>query len=245
MISEILIRIDNDATVPLYRQIYEQLRHTILTGLLQHKTALPPSRVLAEQLGVSRTVVLEAYSQLQGEGFILSQQGSKTYVNAPSEPVTILANKTSETYNAELNSKVLDLMQRAADLPLWTASDNKQPRPIIDFKHGIPAWDQFPMEQWANCLSEACRQSTPEHLTYAAAEGSLSLRLAIAVLLRHTRSLNADPDHIIITTGATQALDILSRVLLQEGDRLLMKILRIPCCVIYLPSPVQKLCLFL
>jgi len=223
LISEILIRIDNDTSVPLYRQIYEQLRHAILTGLLQHKTALPPSRVLADQLGVSRTVVLEAYNQLQSEGFILSRQGAKTYVNALPEPITIPAYKTGETYNVELNDKVHGLLQRV-DLPLWTASDNdEQPRPIIDFKHGIPAWDQFPMGQWAQCLAETCRQSTPEQLTYAAAEGSLSLRTTIAALLRHTRSLHADPEQIIITTGATQALDILTRVLLQEGDQVVVE----------------------
>jgi len=222
LISEILIQIDNDISVPLYRQIYEQLRHAIITGLLQHQTALPPSRVLAEQLGISRTVVLEAYSQLQSEGFILSQQGAKTCVNAPPKPIITPAPKACGTYNVELNSKVHGLMQRA-DLPLWAASNNGQPRPLIDFKHGIPAWDQFPMGQWAKCLSEACRQSTPEQLTYAAAEGSISLRTAIAALLRHTRSLHADPDHIIITTGATQALDILTRVLLQEGDQVIVE----------------------
>jgi len=222
LISEVLIRIENDNSVPLYRQIYEQLRHAIITGLLQHKTALPPSRVLAEQLGVSRTVILEAYSQLQSEGFILSQQGAKTCVNAPPRPITTPAHNACGTYNIELNGKVHDLMQRA-DLPLWASSDNEQHRPIIDFKHGIPAWDQFPMGQWAKCLSEACRLSTPEQLTYAAAEGSLSLRTAIAALLRHTRSLHADPDHIVITTGATQALDILTRVLLQEGDQVVVE----------------------
>jgi len=217
LIPEVLIRIDNDTSVPLYRQIYEQLRHAILTGLLQHETALPPSRVLAGQLGVSRTVVLEAYGQLQSEGYVLSRQGAGTCVNAPPKPVTAPATKACETYNGQLNGKVNGLIKQA-DLPLWAPSDKEQPRSIIDFRHGIPAWDQFPMGQWVQCLSEACRQAAPEHLTYANAEGALSLRTEIAALLRHTRSLHANPDHIIITTGATQALDILTRVLLQEGD---------------------------
>src|SRR4051812_27486916 len=65
---------------PLSRQIYLRLREAILAGSPQPRERLPSSRDLAEQLQVSRTVVLVAYDQLLAEGFVLGRHGSGTYV---------------------------------------------------------------------------------------------------------------------------------------------------------------------
>jgi GntR family transcriptional regulator / MocR family aminotransferase len=62
------IRLDgNDASIPLYRKIYESIRHAILSGEYESKMRLPSSRTLAEQLGVSRLTVVNAYEQLFAE----------------------------------------------------------------------------------------------------------------------------------------------------------------------------------
>ena len=65
---------------PLSRQIYAGLRRAILSGMLRSGERLPSTRDLAEQLRVSRTVVLLAYDQLLAEGSILGRTGSGTYV---------------------------------------------------------------------------------------------------------------------------------------------------------------------
>jgi GntR family transcriptional regulator/MocR family aminotransferase len=65
---------------PFFRQIYKGLRQAILSGAVPSGERLPSTRDLAEQLGVSRTVVLLAYEQLLAEGFAEGRGGSGTYV---------------------------------------------------------------------------------------------------------------------------------------------------------------------
>src|SRR5579872_2661883 len=66
---------------PLYRQIYRSLRAHILSGTLDGGKRVPSSRDLADQLNVSRTVVLLAYEQLEAEGYLVGRTGSGTYVS--------------------------------------------------------------------------------------------------------------------------------------------------------------------
>ena len=67
---------------PLFRQVYKGLRKAILSGAFPASGRLPSTRDLAEQLGVSRTVVLLAYDQLLAEGFAVGRGGSGTYVSS-------------------------------------------------------------------------------------------------------------------------------------------------------------------
>jgi DNA-binding transcriptional MocR family regulator len=57
--------LDQHTMIPLYRQLYERLRGSILSGQLQAGTRLPSTRVLASELGVSRTTTALAYEQLR------------------------------------------------------------------------------------------------------------------------------------------------------------------------------------
>jgi GntR family transcriptional regulator/MocR family aminotransferase len=74
------IMLDQNASPPLYRQLYERLRGSILSGQLEAGTRLPSTRVLASSLGVSRTTTALAYEQLLLEGFIESRVGDGTWV---------------------------------------------------------------------------------------------------------------------------------------------------------------------
>jgi DNA-binding transcriptional regulator YhcF (GntR family) len=67
------IMLDQNASPPLYRQLYERLRGSILSGQLEAGTRLPSTRVLASSLGVSRTTTALAYEQLLLEGYIESR----------------------------------------------------------------------------------------------------------------------------------------------------------------------------
>src|SRR5580700_9032828 len=67
---------------PLFRQVYHGLRQAILSGAFRAHDRLPSTRDLADELGVSRTVVLLAYDQLVAEGFAAGRGGSGTYVSA-------------------------------------------------------------------------------------------------------------------------------------------------------------------
>src|SRR5882762_230319 len=77
---ELLVELDRAAPEPLHRQLANGLRDAIRTGRLAPATRLPSTRVLATDLGVSRRLVVDAYSQLTAEGFLLSRHGSGTRV---------------------------------------------------------------------------------------------------------------------------------------------------------------------
>jgi GntR family transcriptional regulator / MocR family aminotransferase len=65
---------------PLSRQIYLWFRQAILRRVMAGGEQLPSTRELAEQLHVSRTVIVLAYEQLLAEGFVVGRAGSGTYV---------------------------------------------------------------------------------------------------------------------------------------------------------------------
>jgi GntR family transcriptional regulator/MocR family aminotransferase len=74
------IMLDQHVSVPLYKQLYERLRGSILAGQLGAGTRLPSTRVLASELGVSRTTTALAYELLLLEGYIESRVGDGTRV---------------------------------------------------------------------------------------------------------------------------------------------------------------------
>ena len=63
---------------PLRTRLYRDLRNALLDGRLQQGERLPPSRILAAELGISRQLVVEAYERLIAEGFLVSRPGSGT-----------------------------------------------------------------------------------------------------------------------------------------------------------------------
>src|SRR5215475_14509763 len=77
-----VIAVNPDAPVPLYRQLYREFRSAILTGRLKAGCNLPPTRELANELGVSRNTVMIAYDQLLSEGYIEGRVGSGTCVTS-------------------------------------------------------------------------------------------------------------------------------------------------------------------
>ena len=77
------IPIDRQSTIPLYKQIKSYLQQGILSGSLAVDTRLPASRQLAEELGVNRITVENAYAELESEGLIFTKLGSGTYVLPP------------------------------------------------------------------------------------------------------------------------------------------------------------------
>jgi GntR family transcriptional regulator / MocR family aminotransferase len=69
-----------EAGGPRRAQLERQLREGIRSGRLKAGSRLPPTRALASELGLSRGVVLDAYSQLVAEGYLVARQGSGTRV---------------------------------------------------------------------------------------------------------------------------------------------------------------------
>jgi GntR family transcriptional regulator/MocR family aminotransferase len=81
-ISLPFIKVDRKASRPVYEQLYEGIRAAILNGILRPNDRLPATRLIAEELGVSRNIVVMAFEQLGMEGYIQSRSGSGSFVAA-------------------------------------------------------------------------------------------------------------------------------------------------------------------
>ncbi|HWT94298.1 MAG TPA: winged helix-turn-helix domain-containing protein, partial [Solirubrobacteraceae bacterium] len=73
---DLLLPLSGDG--PLHAQLERALRDAIRAGTLVPGAALPSTRALARELGISRGVVFEAYGQLAAEGYLVARQGAAT-----------------------------------------------------------------------------------------------------------------------------------------------------------------------
>ena len=198
---------------PLYRQVYDGLRQAILAGVLNPGERLPSTRSLAEQLAISRTVVLLAYEQLLAEGFVVGLGGSGTYVaegleTTPPEPAIGTADIRLSRYGAAAAEAAV-----AVNMP-----ERRAGSPRFDFAYGRGDVATFPFEVWRRLLLKHARAMSVRALDYAAPAGSPDLRQAIAAHLQRSRRVNCDADQVIVVNGSQQALDLIARVLIDPGD---------------------------
>jgi len=180
---ELLVELDKTSQAPLHHQLANGLRDAIRTGRLTPHTRLPSSRVLAADLGVSRGLVVDAYSQLVAEGFLLSRHGSGTRV------------ATVDVASAPA--------QRSAEPPRFD----------VDFFPGAPDLSSFPRHSWLRALRQGLTGLESDAFGYATPQGLFKARVAIADYLRRTRGVLADPRHMVICSGVTQAIALLGQTL--------------------------------
>jgi GntR family transcriptional regulator len=105
----ITFKLDPKSGVPVYRQIQDQIRYGIASDLLSRGEQLPTVRALAVELSVNPNTVIKAYSELEREGVLTTEQGSGTFVAA--EPPTMLS---EESRQAKLESLCLEFLGQAA-----------------------------------------------------------------------------------------------------------------------------------
>ena len=76
------INLDRGQPGHLHTQLYNSLRELILDGVLRSEQRLPSTRILAEELAISRTTVLTVYDRLNSEGLLYSQTGAGSFVSS-------------------------------------------------------------------------------------------------------------------------------------------------------------------
>ena len=192
-------------------QLYQQLRSAIESGRLAAGTQLPPSRLLAEQLSVSRKTVSDTYAQLTYENFLTGVIGKGTYVNA--RPAQIVR-KQSHTQLA--SSAVIEYWRNMPDFLRHPALEGSL---RYDFIGGATSKGQFPHDDWRRCTAHALRQIGGSKGFYSVPEGLPALRNAIARHIAFSRGVNCQDEDVVVCNGAQQALDLISRVLNQPGSR--------------------------
>jgi GntR family transcriptional regulator / MocR family aminotransferase len=213
---ELTLSLDHDSAIPLHRQVYAELRRSILSGRLLPGQRVPSTRSLSQTLAISRTTVTQGYDQLLSEGYLETRHGSGTFV-CRQLPDAMLNTAAIEPIDRE-NPTPLRLSQYAqsmVDTPLILQS---YPTAEISFRYGRPALQHFPIGLWRKLLSRHSSADTA-WLDYALdAQGDMGLRTAIARYLGRARAVQCDPNQIVLTNGTQQALDLILRVLIERGE---------------------------
>ncbi len=198
----------------LLARLHARLRKAILDGALAPGTALPASRRLAEDAGLSRNTVEAVYDQLEAEGFIERRHGSGSFVSTdlPERelaPAPALRGERPAPMQASLSSRG-ELMAR----PYW----GEEAPAGRAFLPSVPALDLFPRQLWARLLARAARAPGPEHLMAGSRAGFRPLREAIAAYVGSTRAVACSPDQVVVLTSTQQAIDLACRLLTDPGD---------------------------
>lgn len=206
------LRLDASGSIPMFRQLYDAIKQAILAGTLGVGTQLPPTRELAQLLGISRQTVLNAYAQLMAEGFLSGTVGRGTFISdklpLPS------AGKSMKTNSPRLLRPLSERGSRFVGEAVRLNTHTGMPRA---FRIGMPGLDIFPFDVWARL--EARRWRKPQHhLGYDDPAGYTPLREAIAAYLRTARGVQCDAQQVLITSGSQQALFLVASLLLSPGD---------------------------
>jgi GntR family transcriptional regulator/MocR family aminotransferase len=187
---ELLLPVRREPGVTLRAQLERHLREAVRSGRLRPGSALPSTRALAEQLGIARGVVVEAYDQLVAEGYLVARQGAAT--------------------------RVADAALVGAVPPRPAAP----PRPLrYDFRPGVPALETFPRSAWLASLRKALQQAPHAALGYGDPRGQPALRQALVAYLGRVRGVAADPQQVLVCSGFAQGTALVCRALGRRGAR--------------------------
>ncbi|RQH12010.1 PLP-dependent aminotransferase family protein [Bradyrhizobium sp. RP6] len=194
----------------LVTQLTSQLRDLIASGRLGKGRALPSSRRLASDLGVSRNTVTYAYEQLAAEGYIEASHGRRPVVTVDGGGRRIgvgAAVVRERSRKPRLSPWALNLKQTD-----WPMSYQASLRPL---RPGHGDFREFPDEVWARCLRRnavraARRELGPVNRT--------RLREVLADYLATSRGVRATADQIMILPSAQAALTLIAATVVTPGD---------------------------
>ncbi len=212
-----------DGQGPRYAQLTKALKQAILSGRCAPDSRLPPTRVLARELAVSRNTVLAAYEQLAAEGFIEGRVGSGCYVAAFSStrvvaaaPPALRGSPPPKPARARL-ARQGERMRALYDQHI----PGRQHRGLrYNLQYGMPMTNPQLASAWRRELSHAAAHAQTD---YPDAQGLPALREQVCDYLARRRGIVAAPEDVLIVSGTQQAFTLAADVLLDEGDSVLLE----------------------
>ena len=217
-----LLHLERDSRVPLHEQIRAQIARLIDQGSLASGATLPPTRGLADRLGVNRSTVYRAYQDLWSQGYVQARQGGYSTVRAGIRP--------GRSKGAPL-SPLLDFDRVSAPAPrklfprvahmarLAALAEDKR---LINFSSLSADRDLCPTEELRRAFRQAITRLGKTAFDYGPPEGYPPLRRAIATNLR-VHGVAVDADDILVTNGSQHGFDLILRLLGRPGAAVAME----------------------
>ncbi|MCF3641514.1 PLP-dependent aminotransferase family protein, partial [Rhizobium sp. TRM95111] len=172
--------------------LYDAVRRLIETGAVVPGAKLPPTRALAERLGMSRVSVVAAFERLIADGFAVARVGAGTFVGAAVPRVG----------------------------PHGGPEPAAPPPAVMPLPGtlGVATADGRSLARLRTLLSRHLARPDADHFHYGDPRGRAELRQAIAAYLRAARGVRCDAEQIVVTAGTQQGLDLFLRAALRPGD---------------------------
>lgn len=181
--------LDKRGSIPLYEQLYEQLKQQILSGNMPAGQRLPSTRELASEYKLSRNTVIGAYQQLEVEGYIKPVGGSGYYVEK-------LTSFKTDSSKADIFPSVTEQSKQSYD---------------YTFAYGDLDYNCYSSKAWRKCLLNAYdRLAFRESVVYEEPQGFFGLRQILSGYLYQSRGVKCSARQIIVTSGHQQSLQIIA-----------------------------------
>jgi len=207
---------ERDAKIPSYLWLYGALRAEILEGRLRPGVRLPATRDLARQYSLSRGTIVNAFEQLQSEGYVEGAVGSGTFVTKvlPEELLKVRSDALAQPPRKSKNARRV-LSNYGRRVEHLTGYEQRRFRA---FRANVPAMDLFPMDLWTQLTSRRLRRLSADLLLGCEALGYRPLREALADYLNASRGVKCTADQLVIVSGMQEALDLAARLFVNPGD---------------------------
>lgn len=202
-------KVNRQSDKPLYQQIFDFIEQKIAYGEFPPGTLLPSERKLAEQLSVNRMTIVHVYDELQASGLVERKRGSGTQVSAHKWGILPKGITNWRKY-----------VEGGSFLPTYplirrVREEAKQLEDGFDLASGELSADLFPSRLLQSSLID---ESFPNDLSYEHPQGYLSLRETVASYVKTHHNINTTSSSVLITSGAQQALYLITQCLLSPGD---------------------------
>ena len=186
----LMIPLNSEISTPMYEQIYEYIKQDILHGVFLKNTKLPSSRILAEQLNVSRSTVNSAYEQLLSEGYIYSKEKKGYYIS----DILRLQSFTSTDHFYQEKKEI------------YTPIKEKKQYTFSPFSIDT---ENFPYNTWRKLTNTVISYLNADSLSLGDSQGDFSFRQAIWEYLTVSREIHCSPEQIIVGAGTDYLLMLL------------------------------------
>lgn len=194
-IEDIGIRLDRNAETSLFTQVREQIADLIHEGVLQPGTRLPPVRTLARELGVNQITIARAYRELAVLRLAEGRGGGGTFVRAPMHGLPSSRHSRPVAGPPLLADRLFELSRAPG---------------VIAFTSNYPLMDPAIVEEYCACMRLVLEEDSASCFQYDPPIGRPSARAAVSDYLA-ARGINVHPEHIVMTSGAQQGIDLTLR----------------------------------
>lgn len=203
-----------------YIVLYRAIKQCILTIELPNNWLLPSTRVLAEEMQLSRTTINKSYELLQLEKLIAPKAGSGNRICYEKATPT-QENTDSETPKKQISYP--NISEKGNSYLNNVSLINRLPDTNLAFRPGLPPLDVFPVNQWKKLLNAYWRHIKSSGLSYSQSTGLEELKKSISNYLNVSRNIKCNQEQIVIVSGSLQSLYLISNTLIDKGDAVVLE----------------------